>query len=353
MQNQRKSMHIIPRPFIRSIDAGGRLEVFLVTAIITILAIRLFLHLTGYPQLGGGGLHIAHVLLGVFMMVAIVILLAFLDKHSADLAALLGGFGFGAFIDELGKFITSDSDYFFQPTIALIYIMFILLYLSFQAIVEHSRLSLSPQEKIINVIEITKDAVIDEMDIQERHRALELLDECNPADPLVGALRDVLKGIDSVPAPDPSLYARAKGQMGNLYARLVEMTWFVKAVIALFVLQSLATLSVAIALVLSKTQQVSLPMFEGLAVAASVLAAVIVLAGVLRIRRDRLAAYQLFKNAILIQIFLVQVFIFYQDQLLAVSGLAGNILTLAVLRYVISQEKATAARHASGSEPPN
>jgi len=346
-------MHIISRPFIRSIDAGGRLEVFLVTAITTILAIRLFLHLTGYPQLGGGRLHIAHVLLGVFMMVAIVILLAFLDTHSADLAALLGGFGFGAFIDELGKFVTSDNDYFFQPTIALIYIIFILLYLSFRAIVKDDRLSLTPQEKIINVIEMTKDAVIDDLDIQKRRRALGLLDECNPTDPLVGALRDVLKSIDSVPPPDPSLYARAKGQVGNLYARLVQMTWFVKAVIALFALQSLATLSVAIAQVLSKTQQVSLSTFEGLAVAASVLAAVFVLVGVLRIRRDRLAAYQLFKNAILIQIFLAQVFIFYQDQLLAVSGLAGNILTLAVLRYVISQEKATAARHASGSEPPN
>ena len=265
----------------------------------------------------------------------------------------LGGFGFGAFIDELGKFVTSDSDYFFQPTIALIYIIFILLYLLFRAIVEDGRLSLTPQEKIINVIEITKDAVVDDLDIQKRRRALGLLDECNPADPLVGALKDVLKGIDSVPAPDPSMYARAKGQVGNLYARLVEMTWFVKAVIVLFVLQLLATLSVAIVLVLSKTQQVSLSTFEGLVVAASVLAAIFVLAGVLRIRQNRLAAYQLFKNAILIQIFLVQVFIFYQDQLLAIPGLAGNILTLAILRYVISQEKATVACQTSDSEPPN
>jgi len=34
------------------------------------------------------------------------------------------------FIDELGKFITSDNNYFFQPTISLIYIVFIIIFLN-------------------------------------------------------------------------------------------------------------------------------------------------------------------------------------------------------------------------------
>jgi len=41
-----------------------------------------------------------------------------------------------------------------------------------------------------------------------------------------------------------------------------------------------------------------------------------------------------------VQIFLVQVFLFYRVQFLALLGLAGNILVLLVLQYMIRQEKA-------------
>jgi hypothetical protein len=94
----------------RDADFIPLLETFLVSAAATVLIIRTQLWATNYPQLGGGGLHIAHLLYGgLFMVIAISLLLMFLNRSIRQPAAILGGVGFGFFIDELGKFITSDN----------------------------------------------------------------------------------------------------------------------------------------------------------------------------------------------------------------------------------------------------
>ena len=103
----------------------GFLEGFLITAVLTVLGLRVYLAAAHYPQLGGNGLHIAHVLWGgLAMAIAIGILLALLTWRAHWVAAAVGGAGLGLFIDELGKFLTSDNNYFFKPAPALIYVVF-------------------------------------------------------------------------------------------------------------------------------------------------------------------------------------------------------------------------------------
>src|SRR5438132_2771557 len=127
------------RPFfIRNLEAGKLLETFLVSAVAAFLGVRFFLGVTGYPRLGGGGLHIAHMLWGGALMVAgVLLLLSYLGQRVRRAAAVVAGLGFGLFIDELGKLITSGNDYFYRPAIALIYVVFVLLFLWWRSLERH------------------------------------------------------------------------------------------------------------------------------------------------------------------------------------------------------------------------
>jgi len=165
-------------PFVRNLDAFYYAEVFLVCAVSAILTIRLFLHMTGYPQIGGGALHIAHMLWGgLLMLIALVLLLTFLGRGVRSTAALTGGIGFGTFIDELGKFVTADNDYFYEPTFALIYVLFVCLYIAFRSV---QRPQLTPIERLSNALEIAHEAIRHDLDADERRRALELIGPASP-----------------------------------------------------------------------------------------------------------------------------------------------------------------------------
>lgn len=339
-------MKLLSGPFIRSVEGENLLEIFFVTAVASVIGIRFFLAITGYPQLSGGGLHIAHVLLGgLLMMLALTITLAYINKSAHYAAAFLGGFGFGAFIDELGKFITGDNDYFFRPAAALIYITFVLLYLGIEAFVR--RPALTGQERLINVLEIAKEIALGDLDHIERKKGLELLKGCDPSDPVTKSLRTLLYASEAVPVPGPGIYTRAKYRARRLYRRLVQKSWFVSSIIAFFLLQSFLALALGIFLLYAKLRWrmdlhslfPTITFVDLAGLASATLAAILVIAAILRLRTSRLEAYQLFKNAVLVQILLVQVFLFYRAQFLALLGLVGNICVLLVLQYLIRQEK--------------
>jgi hypothetical protein len=88
---------------------------------------RLFLELANYPQIGGGGLHIAHVLWGgLLLFIASLLPLILANRWVYTLGAALAGAGVGLFIDEVGKFITSNNDYFYPAAAPIIYAFFLL-----------------------------------------------------------------------------------------------------------------------------------------------------------------------------------------------------------------------------------
>ena len=93
----------------------------------SVILTRIFLDLTGYPQLGGNGFHIAHVLWGgLLLFIASLGPLLIANRWVYTASALISGAGVGLFIDEVGKFITANNDYFSPLAAPIIYAFFLL-----------------------------------------------------------------------------------------------------------------------------------------------------------------------------------------------------------------------------------
>lgn len=119
----------IRRPVERD---GASIYVFLtlLSFALSVVLTRLFLQLTGYPQLGGATLHIAHLLWGgLLLFIGALTMLIFANRWVYRFGAILTGVGVGLFIDEVGKFITRTNDYFYPPAAPIIYAFFLLIVL--------------------------------------------------------------------------------------------------------------------------------------------------------------------------------------------------------------------------------
>ncbi len=376
------------RTFMRSVYAETLLENFFVSAVAAVLIIRLLLQITGYPRLAIGGLHIAHVVAGgLAMLIAIIILLAFVNRSAYELASVVGGLGFGAFIDELGKFITSDNDYFFEPAIALIYVAFIALFFFIRGIARTQ--AMSGEECLANAFELSKKASITGLGPEERRVAMGLLERCAADGIIVQDLKTVLQHMPSVPSSGSPFIARLKGLTGRFYEYVTAKRWFTAVVIGFFAFVSITSLSSLVA-VLEWSRALAIWLGGGalilaalfwtrrarvrylsIAATAAIIAVAIFLTlvilgnlkqkpptlvdwaqfvfpsasgvlmaiGLLLMPISRLRAYRMFRLAILISIFLTQVLSFYQYRFLALSGLGVNILILLALRYMIDNEQ--------------
>src|SRR5690606_20530191 len=125
-----------------------------------------------------------------------------------------------------------DNDYFFRPAFALIYIFFVLLYVSYRAV---HRSTLAPVERVANALELMQEAVRHDLDPDEKRQALARLQEGDPRDPVVVALRRAPADMDAIAAPRHGLPGRLRDGIRDLYGRLIGTTWFPTAVVAFFV----------------------------------------------------------------------------------------------------------------------
>jgi hypothetical protein len=325
----------------RNADLGLLHEAFFVAAVTTILCIRTQLWLTNYPQLGGHGLHIAHLLWGgLLMVIALAILLSLLGRSARWPAALIGGIGFGFFIDELGKFITADNNYFFKPAAGLIYLVFVALFLLSRAYRHHR--GLNEAEKVRNAIELIGEATLGPLREGSRRRAQALLAGVPASNGLRAPLLGLLGELESAPDPDPPWFARAGAAIARRYEGWAASEWFHGVVTAVFLFWVGTEILTIVGLVLgSGGDSISHLSFVNVAsLCSTAVSTAMVVAGLARLAAgNRLAAYAWLERALLVSIFVTRVFSFVESQFGAVIGLAFDVLLLISVQLMAAQER--------------
>lgn len=160
--------------FIKRSSSADNLLRFLLASTFSVTVTRLYLHLMNYPQITRGDLHIAHsVFGGIFLTASVLLLLTFHGRKIRQFSAILAGLGFGQFIDEIGKFITKDSNYFYQPVPVIIYISLISLFFLYRALDRYT--PHDDKERAFDIIEGLEDLADNQFFLHQREKIRKLI----------------------------------------------------------------------------------------------------------------------------------------------------------------------------------
>lgn len=335
--------------FIRNVRAREQLEIFIVSAVSSLLLLRYYLHLTGYPQIGGGNLHIAHMLWGgLLMLTSQVLMLSFLGRRLQRLSALLGGVGFGIFIDEIGKFLTKDNNYFFRPSIGIIYAIFVLLYLAFTMLTREERLTSTEYQ--LNALNQLEEAVLREMDEREKAAVAQLLARAAPASTITKQLKTFLDSVEANETGRPNLAKRLYQAFSRWYERVWRSRSSNALVQAFFIIEILGFIF-AVGLTVAGNIDDVRDFFAGHATyghsliigqaVGTAIAAWFAAVGVFRLRSGRVEAFEWFRRATLANLLFTEFFIFSRIQFDAMSSFIFNLALLLLINFVLGHERRT------------
>ena len=314
----------------RYIFSDDIFDLFLLSGIVTVVTTRVFLFLTGYPQIGSGsGLHIAHVLFGgLLMMAALVLLFTYIPtSRLLYIASIVGGAGFGLFIDEVGKFVTQDVDYFFKPAFVIMYVVFFGMFATHHAL---KRRTVTPAEYLMNSIEMLKETSLKKVDLHRQQQALNLLIHCEEVAPLAPLLNTYYTTL----SPQPATLSRRQRIMDHLRNN-AEKRWFRVMLVSFFVIEALGLIFYAGA---SSLTDGFVNSVESVIIATSVARALLIFYGVIVLSRMPKRTYTLFWYATILSLTIVQLFRFYEDPLYAFVWLLVDVALLVYLRFLINLE---------------
>lgn len=312
-----------------------RFDLFLIMAVATVLVVRAFLALTGYPQIGGDGLHIAHMLWGgLLMAIAIIVVLLRPGSRVKTWGAVLGGAGFGLFIDEVGKFVTDDNDYFFEPAIAIMYAVFVLLYLFARGLV--NRRPLTDSRRIALGAMAVADHELGQLDEDGARRARRMLsqiDDDDPRAPQAALLSELLaSGTSAKPGPERWITDTIERTRRALL-RMRSHDRMITIVIVLCVLQAVGAVIGVLVVILTGPQSNSdTDVLLNTGLPGLVAAGLLIWGTVLLFLGRRAAALRFFELSILINLLFTQIAVFNRQQFLGLVGFTISALAMVTLR---------------------
>ncbi|HEY2792860.1 MAG TPA: hypothetical protein VGJ28_10910 [Micromonosporaceae bacterium] len=332
---------MLARGLPRDPRASTYLVGFVVSTVVTILVVRGALAASGYPKIGGDGLHIAHVLWGgLLMALALVLAMSIIGQVVRPFVAILGGIGFGLFLDEVGKFVTSTNNYFFQPAVAIMYLTVVLFVLLIHWV--HGRTPTRPQEYLAAALGEATAAAGGGISDQRRQRALSLVGLASDQ-PGADAAADLIRALpaQSKQLGDPLIAMRRAVQrlgrpiVGSRILRRIT----IGILVFVSVLQLAAAAFIGIADIFEPgTLKENIPNFASVgATLSACLAALCVVRGLWVYRRDKRSAYGWFQRSVLVDLLLTQVFVVASSQFSALPSIVVDLLMLGILGAARSQ----------------
>ncbi|MBU1130349.1 hypothetical protein KKE45_03465 [Patescibacteria group bacterium] len=313
-------------------ESGSKmLLLVMISAVCSLLGTRLFLELTGYPEISNEKWHIAHVLWGGLAMVAgMVLTLAFHGEKTRKKAAVVFGIGLGWFVDEIGKFLSHDNNYFFQPAIVFMYVFFVLLFLLYRYF---ERMQVKDIRSLLyQIINRLEEVAEGDFEDEEKEEILKKLAELERK--TVGKINDFSIALKKMIMELPS--KKNKGdKISNLLWKKLKFFGYHKVFKRKAIMGLLLVLSVGyileglfstIGLFLNISQS-RLSWMLMMKIMADGLTVFMFLAGLWLIwKKEKKEGLEFFQRGLLISMFLSSIFRFYFEQFSAVFGLVFNII---------------------------
>ncbi len=333
-------------------DAGRLLLFVLVSFGASVVLTRAYLQATNYPTIGGNVLHFAHLLWGgLAMATAGIVLLVFATQRVHAVSAVLVGLGIGLFIDEVGKFITVNNDYFFRPAAPIIYICFLLVALIYSLV---NRRSQSEERHLIAALEHVQ-SMVEATSSDETHAKLQ---------EWLGALKRSSDPARAQLAVALAAYAEAQQRRDTIFSRaqrwLVHMSQRAQAfferhihvitiaVMILIGVRILTSFLVVLSVTLIDDNAVLdfISPDSNLGVVMDMVTGTLLLLGlVMYLARRRLAGLFWLQTAMVLSLTVVGVVTFYQAQFVAAINMLFDLAIWATLRDYAHRLQAAEAHH--------